>query len=150
MNDGEQAARRKGLASAAIFDAAARILLVKHTYGRLNWELPGGAAEAHESPVETVVRNVREETGLDIDVRSLTGRYYEPAEDLVHFVFRCEARGEDARPSPDLEEISECGHWSLDDLPRPISDFTVRRIRDAANGVGLPLPGLVGPREWLE
>ena len=43
-------------------------MLVKQTYGRLNWELPGGAGEAGESPDETVLRDVREETGLDIAV----------------------------------------------------------------------------------
>ena len=150
MKNDPPAVRRKGLGSAAaIFDSAMRVLLVKHTYGRLNWELPGGLAEPHESPVETVSREVREETGLEVDVRSLTGCYYEPSEDLVHFVFRCERRGESAEPSPDREEISECGYWPLDDLPRPISDFTVRRIRDAAAGAPMPLPGLVGPREWL-
>ncbi len=48
--------------------------------------VPGGVAEPLESPSETVVREVREETGLDVEARSVTGYYYEPAEDLVHFV----------------------------------------------------------------
>src|SRR5688500_810850 len=32
-------------AAAVILDTLGRVLLVKHTYGPLNWELPGGGAE---------------------------------------------------------------------------------------------------------
>jgi 8-oxo-dGTP diphosphatase len=54
-------------------------------------------------------------------------------------------------PHPDAVEITACGSWSADDLPRPISDFTVRRIRDALSAAHrYPLPATVGPRRWLE
>lgn len=109
MDDMPVRAKAKGLGSAAaIFDVHGRVLLVKHTYGKLNWELPGGVTERHESPIQTVVREVREETGLAVDVVALTGYYYEPAEDLVHFVFRCSPTGP-INPAADLVEISECG-----------------------------------------
>jgi 8-oxo-dGTP pyrophosphatase MutT (NUDIX family) len=135
--------------AAAIFDAEGRILLVKHTYGRFNWELPGGLGEPHESPMETVMREVREETGLDVDVKSLTGCYYEPAEDLLHFVFRCEPAQIGAVPSIGSAEISEWRYWLTSELPRPISDFTIRRIQDATQGMQLPMPVVIGSREWL-
>ncbi|MEA2673920.1 MAG: hypothetical protein QOI92_1112, partial [Chloroflexota bacterium] len=32
-------------AACAIFDDQGRVLLVHHTYGRLNWEIPGGLVE---------------------------------------------------------------------------------------------------------
>jgi 8-oxo-dGTP pyrophosphatase MutT (NUDIX family) len=35
-------------AACANFDGEGRVLLVHHTYGRLNWELPSGAAEPGE------------------------------------------------------------------------------------------------------
>lgn len=35
-------------ANAAIFDEWGRILLVKHTYDRENWEIPGGVADFDE------------------------------------------------------------------------------------------------------
>jgi 8-oxo-dGTP diphosphatase len=54
--------RRIGAAAVIVNDEGG-VLLVKQTYGRLNWELPGGAGEAGESPDETVLRGVREETG---------------------------------------------------------------------------------------
>jgi 8-oxo-dGTP diphosphatase len=136
-------------AAAVIVDDDGQVLLVKQTYGRLDWELPGGAAEAGESPDETVVREVREETGLDVAVLHLTGYYHDADTDFLHFVFLCENRaGHAARP--DLAEVSECGYWPPHALPRPISDFTTRRIQDALAGVRFRLPSHVGPRVWLE
>ncbi len=137
-------------AAAVIVDGEGRVLLVKQTYGHLNWDLPGGAAEAGESPDETVLREVREETGLDVTVLHLTGYYHDAEADFLHFVFLCELRDRDAAPRPDLAEVSECGYWPPGALPRPISDFTIRRIQDAVAGVKFRLPTRVGPRVWLE
>ena len=140
--------RRIG-AAALLLDDGGRVLLVRHTYGRLNWELPGGAGEPGESVAETARREVREETGLAVEMGAITGVYYEAETDAHHFVFRCEAaRGVDG-PRPSSPEISECAYWPRDGLPRPISDFTVRRIDDglAANPPTEVVP--VPPRSWL-
>ncbi len=137
-------------AAAVIVDGEGRVLLVKQTYGHLNWDLPGGAAEAGESPDETVLPEVREETGLDVTVLHLTGYYHDAEADFLHFVFLCELRDRDAAPRPDLAEVSECRYWPPGALPRPISDFTIRRIQDAVAGVKFRLPTRVGPRVWLE
>ncbi len=51
-------------------------LMVKHTYGRENWELPGGVAEFNESIVETALREAREEMGLQVAAENTTGIYY--------------------------------------------------------------------------
>jgi 8-oxo-dGTP diphosphatase len=113
-----------------ILDRDDRVLLVHHTYGPCNWELPGGASEPGESVVETVVREVLEETSLAVLPEQVTGIYYDPEFDAHHLAFRCRINGDDD-PKPSSDEISECAYWALDALPRPISDFTVRRIEDA-------------------
>jgi 8-oxo-dGTP diphosphatase len=137
-------------AAAVIVNDEGGVLLVKHTYGRLNWELPGGTGESGESPDETVLREVREETGLDVAVLHLTGYYHDAEADFLHFVFLCEVRDGDAAPRPDLAEVSECRYWPRGALPRPISDFTMRRIQDAFAGVKFRRPSRVGPRVWLD
>ena len=137
-------------AAAFIVDGEGRVLLVKHTYGHLNWELPGGGGEFHESPVETAIREVREETGLRVVARHMTGCYYSPENESLHFVFHCEREETAAIPQADGAEISECAFWSPEALPRPISDWTVQRIRDAIAGRKFPLPQSIGPRIWRE
>jgi 8-oxo-dGTP diphosphatase len=137
-------------ASVVIINDAGHILLVKHTYGRLNWELPGGNAEADESIITTALREVWEETGLHVHTLHTTGIYYEPEDDIHQFVFLCQRDDPAAIPHPDAAEISECAFWPLTALPRPISDFTIRRIRDAVAGCQQPLPTLIAPRHWLD
>jgi len=118
-------------AGSVILDDDGRVLLVKHGYGELNWEVPGGRGEDGESAEETARREAREE------VRP-------PANH--HFVFRARALGEPH--VADLKEISAVGWFSPDELPRPMSDFTVRRITDA---IAHPPAGVwtIGPRVWL-
>jgi len=137
-------------AAAVILDTQGRVLLVKHTYGPLNWELPGGGAEEGENIVETALREVLEETGLHVVAQHTSGIYYNTETDMHHFVFLCQSRDTALASRSDGEEISELGFWSPTALPRPISDFTVLRIADAISGAKQLLPSLVGPRQWLD
>jgi len=136
-------------AGAFIVDEDGKVLLVKHTYGHLNWELPGGGAENDESPVETALREVREETGLIVLAHHMTGYYYLPENDSLHFVFWCEQQDANAVPRSDHAEISECRFWHPEALPRPISDWTIRRIQNAITGDKYGLPTHIGARVWL-
>ena len=123
-------------AACAIFDDGGRILLVHHSYGRLNWELPGGGAEPGEPPDQTAGRELLEETGIKASIGRLTGVYFELDQAhgaMLHFVFRCRW-DPSVVPRAASPEIAEVGYWPLDDLPTPISDFTEVRIRDAWAG----------------
>jgi 8-oxo-dGTP pyrophosphatase MutT (NUDIX family) len=56
---------RKRMAATAFFrDEAERVLVVDPVYKPL-WDLPGGAAEAYESPHAACRREIAEEPGLD-------------------------------------------------------------------------------------
>lgn len=141
----------KGVSAGAIvLDREGEVLLVHHTYGVLNWEIPGGGGEPSESPVETAVREVYEETGLRVRAVRGTGWYYDPEVDKLGTVFLCEIEaGSKAKPVADGKEISECRFFPLKSLPRPISDWTLMRIQDALAGQSMPLPTVIGPRVWL-
>jgi 8-oxo-dGTP pyrophosphatase MutT (NUDIX family) len=43
-----------------------KVLLVRHTYGRRDWDLPGGSVKSGESPADTARREMREELGVDV------------------------------------------------------------------------------------
>ena len=46
------------------------ILMVHHQHdGREYWTLPGGGVESNETPEQAVVREIKEETGLDVKVK---------------------------------------------------------------------------------
>ena len=55
---------------AVIVDGAARVLLVKRRFEPLagQWSLPGGAVDVGETLQACVMREMREETGLDVEV----------------------------------------------------------------------------------
>ena len=148
----ETLVRRTAMGAACvIFDGEGRVLLVHHTYGRMNWELPGGASEAGEAPDETARRELLEETTLRAELDHLTGVYYEPDHDLgpmLHFVFRCRWH-ERLEPVASSPEVNEVRYWPLDGLPTPISDFTERRIEDAARG-GPARVTRVDSRKWRD
>lgn len=138
-------------AACAIFDDEGRVLLVHHTYGRLNWDLPGGLGEANEAPNETATRELLEETGVRADLDRLTGVYFEPEHEfgpMLHFVFRCRWNDQ-LDPVVSSPEVSEVRYWPTENLPTPISDFTERRIRDAAVD-GPVRVGRVSLRNWRD
>jgi NUDIX domain len=64
-------------ASAIVLDEAGRILLHKRTDNEY-WSIPGGAMEPGETIAETIVREVREETGIEASVEKLLGVYSNP------------------------------------------------------------------------
>lgn len=89
----------------------------------------------------------------DCMATELSGVYHEPHSphgEMIHFAFRCELSAAEQTPAPDLKEISELGYWPVEALPRPISDFTVRRITDALRRAGKLLPTTISERQWLE
>jgi ADP-ribose pyrophosphatase YjhB (NUDIX family) len=130
---GQHMAMKKIGAAAVIFNSEGHVLLVKHGYGHENWEIPGGGSEPNESPEETAVREVREETGLTVTLRRMTGVYYVEETDSMGFVFLCDSEGGEPTAN-DRSELTDCGYWPVDALPRPISNWTVRRIQDVVSG----------------
>lgn len=63
--------------TAVVLDQAGDLLLVHKTDNDL-WALPGGGVDPGESVSEAVLREVLEETGMDVEVVRLSGVYTNP------------------------------------------------------------------------
>jgi 8-oxo-dGTP pyrophosphatase MutT (NUDIX family) len=63
------------------------VLLVRHTYGPRQWDLPGGAVKRGEPPIVTASREMHEELGIQIDNWSPLGEIWASvhhARDTLH------------------------------------------------------------------
>jgi ADP-ribose pyrophosphatase YjhB (NUDIX family) len=107
---------------AAVFSEG-RVLLVREISDR-SWTLPGGWADVNETPGESVVREVREESGFEARAMKLAAVYDYRKRNRPHHLdsiyklfFICELTGGSARPSM---ETSEVAFFARDALP-PLS-----------------------------
>jgi len=73
-------ARRIPCVGAVIKDAAGRMLLIRrgHEPGKGLWSIPGGRIEPAETDEAAVIREVREETGLEVTCGPLLGSVERP------------------------------------------------------------------------
>jgi ADP-ribose pyrophosphatase YjhB (NUDIX family) len=69
--------------TAVVTDEHDRIVLIRRRDNNL-WALPGGGMELGESIVDTAVREVKEETGLDVEVTGLIGVYTNPSHVMAY------------------------------------------------------------------
>jgi ADP-ribose pyrophosphatase YjhB (NUDIX family) len=95
-----------------------KFLVLKRTQPPLIWAPPGGRLIPHEDPKFGVVREVREETGLDVQVLSLVDYWFGEIEThgkLLSLDFLTLSRSQDVTLS---EEHSDFAWASLEDLAR--------------------------------
>jgi 8-oxo-dGTP diphosphatase len=106
---------------AVIRDDEGRLLLVKrgHEPGAGLWSLPGGRIEPGETDAEALVREMREETGLEIEPGPLLGTVRRPAGDGTVIDIRDYAAtviGGTLRPGDDAADARWVNDEELDSL----------------------------------
>lgn len=113
-------------AFAIITDVENRVLWCLRTDLNL-WNLPGGSVENGETHWDCVVREVKEETGLDIIVEKTIGIYSKPAENDL--VFSCKSRivSGDLKLSDESKAIE---YFNFSNLPQNIIHKQVERVKD--------------------
>ncbi len=122
-------------ASSVVRDEAGRILLIKTA--KAGWELPGGRVERGEDLIAALVREVREETGCQIDVGRLTGVTSNTGiPRLTIFTFLCRHIAGD--PSP-MDDSIDAGWFAPDTAVALVSHPVEQlRLKDAlADGPGI-------------
>jgi ADP-ribose pyrophosphatase YjhB (NUDIX family) len=126
--------------SAAIFDPARQKVLLTRRADNGKWCLPSGHMEAGESAVEACVREVKEETGLDVRIRRLVGIYTDPNRlleypdgnkfHLVALHFEAEVTGGELTLS---DETTAYGYFTIPEIAEmDMLEIHRERIADAA------------------
>ncbi|WP_405735130.1 NUDIX hydrolase [Streptomyces sp. NBC_01537] len=138
-------ARKRVVADALIRDDRGRLLLVNPTY-KEGWDLPGGMAEANETPLETVRRELREELGLNVHVRGLLCvdwvAPHGPWDDLLGFVFDAGDLSSErvAQLSTQDDELSEHRFFDIDEALRLLPTRQRARAEQALRALDDGLP----------
>ena len=124
---------------AVIKDDRGRLLLIKrgHAPGAGLWSLPGGRIEPGETDTEALVREMREETGLEVEAGRLLGRVRRPADhgDVLDIRdYAAAITGGTLRPGDDAADARWVDAAELGSLP------TTEGLTDALTSWGVLSP----------
>ena len=113
-------------ASAVVTDDQGRILLQRRRDNSL-WALPGGGMDMGESLPGAAVREVKEETGYDVEITGIVGTYTDPRHIIAYsdgevrrqfnVCFRARITGGSLAISEESSEIRFVSPDGIDDLP---------------------------------
>lgn len=111
--------------TAVVRDEQERILLIHKTDNDL-WALPGGGHDVGESVARTVIREVMEETGIEVIPESIVGLYTDPQHVIAYddgevrqqfsICFRARPVGGQLRTSSESKEVRWVLPTDLDKL----------------------------------
>ena len=129
----------KPAAAVALFDGDGRILLLRRKDND-KWTMPGGTMDFGESLEQCAVREVREETGFDIEISGLIGTYTDPnvliaysdGEVRQEFTFVYAAKMKSGELKIDHESKEAVWVSIADALNLPLVDSQRRRLQDVA------------------
>ncbi|WCN79930.1 NUDIX hydrolase [Micromonospora sp. LH3U1] len=131
--------------AAVVSDDTGRVLLCQQGRGERRYALPGGRLRPAESPVRAALRDIRAETGWDIELVDLVGVYHlagplgetpagraGPLPDVLVHVFRAQAV--DTRPTSDPPPGCRLSWHPPAALPEAVTPLTRAAVTDAVAG----------------
>lgn len=110
-----------------VIDDEGRILAIRQQDNG-HREPPGGVLELDETVEDSLVREIREETGLTVTPEWLTGVYKNMERSIVALVFRCSLATGNATIGSEAAEVA----WlSAEEIGQRMDDAYAVRILDA-------------------
>lgn len=106
-------------ACAVILDDRGRVLLAHHTYRKRPWGLPGGLVNSSEQPEAGLVRELREELGVEAQVGQVLSAETNPATHQLTLYYRATLLG---RPREDGIEIDGLRFAAPEEVPTLLGD----------------------------
>ncbi|MBN1419834.1 MAG: NUDIX hydrolase [Planctomycetes bacterium] len=108
-----------------------KLLLIRrgHEPCRGRFALPGGFIDRDETAREAVVREMREETGLDVEIERFLGFFDDPGRDVretIALVFVLRRTGGEVRAGDDAVDFT----WADPDDPPPLAFDHARVIAE--------------------
>ncbi len=107
------------------------VLLVRHTYGPREWDLPGGGIKRGEGPATAARREMREELGVDIPNLRDAGEVLAALNRSRATVYCFAAELRNPEITIERGEIGAARWFAADDLPARIGRLTLPVLRRA-------------------
>jgi len=128
-----------GLSLVIVRNKEGRYLSVREKRNR-GWWVPGGKVDPPESFTEAAIREVKEEAGIDVELKGILQVLYKIPEQnfqRIKIIFYAEPKDENQKPKDFADDESEEAQW-----------FTFKEIEDLKH----KLPGWRGPElyEWTK
>jgi ADP-ribose pyrophosphatase YjhB (NUDIX family) len=113
--------------AAAIVNESGQLLAVRRRDNG-HWEPPGGVLELDETIQAGLIREVREETGLEVEPVALSGVYKNMRRGIIALVFRSRIVGGEPLATSEAEQIA----WlSADQIRELLDEAYATRLLDA-------------------
>ncbi len=119
-------------AAGVVLDAQRRVLLIQRAIEPYKgcWALPAGYQEINETPSATVIREIHEEAGIEVEVLELFDLLFVPEDERRPAnvaVFLCRQVGGSLKPG---EDALDARWFDLEELPANLGFDNGRRILD--------------------
>lgn len=102
-----------------IFNENEEVLLVKHSYRRVPWSLPGGYLQAKEHPKKGLEREIREETNFKVHVERILMTKHDKDTPRIDMCYVGMFKTGKFKQS---DEVVDFGFFEKDKLPDLITD----------------------------
>ena len=106
-----------------VTDETGRVLLVKSP--RRGWEFPGGMVEPGETLTTALIREIKEESGVDAEIVGFVGICKNIQKDTVNIDFRCRYVGGELQTSDESVDVK----WVMPDEAREMVTFPLYKKR---------------------